>query len=356
MAKRKATKNPTAKANHVTKKMPNALSDEAKVCAKSETSAEAKVCAKSETSAEATPNTSGSLPLYPLLIVIAGVMWGMLSIFSTELGKYGLVSLEISGIRCFVAAPILAVVLLVRDKRLFRINARDLWIFACGGILSFLMFGFLYFECIQLSEVSVAVILLYTSPIWLILLGAALFKEKITKNKLCALVLTVSGCTLVSGVLGGTGAITPLAALCGCGSGLAYALYSVFGTLAMRKYSALTYAFYVFLFAALAGLIVCNPAHIFYVVSAQPAALLPCAGLGILCTVIPFLLYTIGLAHTQASRAGILATAEPLVSCIVGVGYFGEDLNVAKVAGITLVLAALIIASLGKEEKTATKN
>ncbi len=284
-------------------------------------------------------------PIYPMLIVIAGIMWGTLSIFSRSLGEYGLASLEISGVRCFVAMPILAVILLVYDAKLFRVKLRDLWMFACGGILSFLMFGFLYFECIQLSEVSVAVILLYTSPVWLILLGAILFKERIDAHKICALVLTVAGCTLVSGVLGGANSITPLAALCGCGSGLAYALYSVFGTLAMKKYDALTYAFYVFLFASIAGVFVCNPAHVIEVITQQPASLLSCAGLGILCTTIPFLLYNIGLSCTQASRAGILATAEPLVSCIVGVCVFGEELNLAKVIGIALVLSSLVIAS-----------
>lgn len=360
--------------------------------------------------------------IYPALIVFAGVVWGLISLFSRSLGDYGLSSLEISGVRCLVAAPVLALVLGVIEvrkskiahrqttcsarpqshvqdvysarsqsqnehlfcndanaenqthpealdttlpdahpdarhsapnenlkksarKNLFHIRAHDIWMFAGAGILSFLMFGFLYFQCMQLSEVSVAVILLYTSPAWLILLGRILFKEKIDARKLGALALTIAGCVLVSGVVGSAVVLSPLALLCGLGSGFTYALYSVFGTLAMRKYNSLTFTFYAFLFAALAALVVCNPAHILSVLLAQPYALASCAGIGIVCTVLPFLLYTAGLAHVQASRAGILATSEPVVSCIVGVCVFGENLNVLKGVGIVLVLASLFLAN-----------
>ena len=52
-------------------------------------------------------------------------------------------------------------------------------------------------------KLTVAAILLYTSPAFVIIMSAIIWREKITKNKLCALVLTFTGSVLVSGYTAG---------------------------------------------------------------------------------------------------------------------------------------------------------
>jgi drug/metabolite transporter (DMT)-like permease len=73
-------------------------------------------------------------------------------------------------------------------------------------------------------------------------------------------------------------------------------------------------------------------------------------GLMILCiltalvtAVVPFLAYTLGLQTLEASKAGILATIEPLVATIIGIVYFSEPLTVLSGIGILLILGAVII-------------
>lgn len=60
--------------------------------------------------------------------------------------------------------------------------------------------GMCYFHTIQASSMAVAAVLLYTSPAFVILLSALCFHEKITLQKLGALVVTFAGCVLVTGL------------------------------------------------------------------------------------------------------------------------------------------------------------
>ena len=59
--------------------------------------------------------------------------------------------------------------------------------------------------------------------------------------------------------------------------------------------------------------------------------------------VIPFLAYTIGLRTVEASRAGILATIEPMVATVFGIVVFSEPLTVLSGLGIILILSAVIL-------------
>ncbi|MBO7669454.1 MAG: EamA family transporter, partial [Oscillospiraceae bacterium] len=57
----------------------------------------------------------------------------------------------------------------------------------------------------------------------------------------------------------------------------------------------------------------------------------------------PFLAYTLGLQTVEASRAGILATVEPLVATLIGVVVFSEPLTLLSGLGILLILAAVVL-------------
>ena len=281
-----------------------------------------------------------------LMVLAAGLLWGIVSLFTRPMGELGLSALETSGVRSMLGAPLLALVLLVKDKSLLRIKLRDIWMFVGTGVVSFFFFNFLYFQCMELSEVSVAVILLYTSPVWLMFFGRLLFKERFTTAKIVALCLPVSGCVLVSGVLGGAVTLTPAALLCGLASGFFYALYSVFGTIALKKYNPFTVTFYSFLCAAVAAVFVSNPGHAIQIAVQDPAAILIYLGLTVVSSVTPYILYNSGLQHLEASQAGILATAEPMMGCILGIFAYGESATPLKIIGIALIIAALVISGL----------
>ena len=284
-------------------------------------------------------------------VLIAGALWGCISLFVRHLSAAGLSAMDIAAIRTGVGALGMLVVILAINPKLLRIRLRDLWMFVGTGIVSITFFNLCYFTCITMSEASIAVVLLYTSPVFVMIMSAIFFKERVTRRKVVALVMTFVGCTLVAGVFGGKVELPPAALAAGVASGFFYATYSIFGRKALERYDSLTVTFYTFVLGALAGAFIGDIPGIIGSTRAQPTLLGWYAGLGVLCTILPYLLYTIGLKHLETSKAAIFATIEPVVGSLLGIFAYGESVGVQKTAGMVLILLAVVLANTGESGK-----
>jgi len=280
------------------------------------------------------------------LVLTAGVSWGFLGIFVRFLNEAGLGALDVCAMRSIGAAVILAAGLLASGQgRLLRIRRRDIWCFAGAGLGSITAFNCCYFSTLRHTSIGVAVILLYTSPVFVALMSRLFFKERFTRWKCLALILMLGGCVLISGICtpGGAGAIAPLWLAMGLASGLCYALYSIFGRLAQeRGYPPLTITAWAFLFAALGGLFIADWSNMGAVLKAHPAVLLPWLGLVLVSTILSYSTYTASLRHLETSTAAVLVSVEPAVATLTGIVAFGERLTLMSLAGMLLILAATL--------------
>ena len=285
-----------------------------------------------------------------LLIILAGIFWGSMGIFVRGLADLaGFTSIQIVSLRLTVAAVTFTFILLRKDLKGFRIALKDIPLFLGLGLGSVLFFAACYFTAIQMMTLSVAAILLYTSPIWVMLMSLLFFREKMTKNKLLALAISFLGCILISGVGSGESNITFAGILIGLCSGIGYGLYSILGTIALRKYSTYTVTTYTFIIAAIGSLFLCSLPDLWHKITACPRKPYLCVFIiltGLVTAVIPFLCYTLGLEQIEASRAAILATIEPLVATLIGVVVFREYLTFMSVMGISCIIAAIILLNL----------
>ena len=281
--------------------------------------------------------------LSAFFILLSGVLWGIISIFIRKLSAAGLSSMQICFVRLIFAAPIFSLFALIFSPTHMRIRLRDVWIFLGTGVVSVFLFNYFYFYTIIHSEASIAVVLLYTSPIFVMILSRILFKEKIGAEKIISLAMTFIGCILVSGVAEGGTALSPFVAFVGVMSGLFYALYTIFGTYGLRKYDPLTVTAYTFLFAFLASLPVGDVKRAFSVLSATPSLWLWGVGIAVVCTVLPYFFYTLGLRKVESSRAAILVAVEPLVGALLGIVFYGEGHSFPKILGIVFVLGAILL-------------
>ena len=134
----------------------------------------------------------------------AGSLWGVISIFVRNLNAMGLTAIQISFLRAMGGAAVMVLFLALTRRDLLKIKLRHIWYFVGTGIISLALFNLCYFTVIELSQASIAVVLLYTSPIFIMVISAIVFKEKITWNKLLALAMVFVGCVLVAGLLGMT--------------------------------------------------------------------------------------------------------------------------------------------------------
>ncbi len=143
--------------------------------------------------------------------------------------------MQIVSIRVTLAALIFALVLFIKDRTGFKISPRDIPLFLGLGFGSILFFTVCYFTAITMMTLSAAAILLYTSPVWIMLMSDMFFHEKLDRRKLIALALAFAGCVLVSGISGEGITVTGL--IVGLGSGIGYGLYRILGTIALQRYS-----------------------------------------------------------------------------------------------------------------------
>lgn len=277
------------------------------------------------------------------LIIAAGALWGTMGIFVRSLGAYGFDSIQISALRLCAAALCFLLLLLARRGRGFRLQLRDLPLFLGLGVGSVGLMTCCYFAAIRMMTMSEAAILLYTSPIWVVLMSALFFHEKVTRRKLLALALAFAGCALVSGI--GGGELNPLGVLVGVGSGVAYGLYSILGSVALRRYPPETVSAYTFFIAAIAVLLISRSVELvqkFAAADGLAGLILLTLATGAVTAFVPFLIYTIGLNRVQASHAAILATVEPLVATVLGIIVYHEQLRTATLLGIACILGAIL--------------
>ncbi len=285
--------------------------------------------------------------LAPVFVILAGCFWGSIGIFVRRLNALGLGSMEIVESRSAITGGVLLLALLLFRRDLLRIRLRDLWCFAGGGLLSVVFFNYCYFRAIQLSSLSTAVILLYTSPLFVTLFSVLLFRERLTGRKVFCLLLAVGGCALASGLASGGGGVTLPVLLLGLGSGVGYALYSIFSRFALQKgYHPLTVTTYIFLFAGLGGAFLADVPKIFALAGQGLDKLGFLLLTALVTTILPFLLYTTGLSGMENSVAAVLVSIEPAVATVIGVLCFDELPDALGWLGVALVLTALALLNL----------
>lgn len=274
-------------------------------------------------------------------ILAAAALWGIIGVWNRRLMAGGLSPYSIVVVRNCGGLVLLTAVMALRDRSVFHVERQHLKYFFGTGVVSVVLFTVCYFSCQEICSLAVASILLYTAPAIVVVLSALLWRERVTKKKLLALGLTLVGCALVCGVFSGSLTVTGGGILLGLGAGFFYALYSIFGRYALAHYGPMTVTVWTFVFAGVASLALVRPAEL--AALAQPSLALTAVGLVVCSTVLPYILYTRGLARVEAGKASILASLEPVVASVAGVVLFGEPMSPLTAAGIVCVLAGVYI-------------
>ncbi len=275
-----------------------------------------------------------------LAVLVAAALWGCIGIFSRDLFNNGFSEVQTVAVRAVFTVVIMFVVILIKEPALLRIRFKDIWLFLGTGICSFLFFNICYMTSICENSLSVACILMYTSPFWVLLLSSPVFGEKITVVKSVAVTICFGGSALLCFTSGLKW--TEKGLLFGLLSGLGYALYSIFGKLAVKRYHSFTITFYTFLFAAIAAVPISNPTELVSLLSV-PHNIWYSFLIALVNTILPYLLYTYGLSKISAGKAAVIAIIEPVVAAVIGHFIFQEYIGTLGCIGIVAVFLGLIL-------------
>lgn len=279
-----------------------------------------------------------------LFVLIAGTLWGLLGVTVRVLSQFGLTSSQIVVGRFGAAAFVLCIYLAVTDNKKLRIHKEDFKYFFMLGFFCILFYNVCYTMTVQLTSLSIAVALLYTSPVWAMLISIPVFHEKLTKRKCVSIMICFLGCALMSGVFSSDGLqIVPMGILTGILAGIGYGSYGIFAKVLVDKYHSLTITFYTFFLASLGGIFICEPGEMLHVFEKNPTVLFYLLTAGVVCFVFPYILYNLALTDIEASKAAVIASIEPVMATVFGLLIYHEKITVTVFGGMTLVLAAIII-------------
>jgi len=284
-----------------------------------------------------------------LYIILASVLWGTSGIFVEYLAPYGVTSLQMTFVRGLVAFVCMGVFILISDRRLMKTNIREILLFMGSGV-SFFLTASCYYQSMQLTSVSTAVVLMYTAPIFVMIYSTAFLGEKLGVMKFIAVAGMIVGCCFVSGIIGGL-KFDLIGILIGFLSGISYAAYNIITKIEMRKgINPVKANFYCFMFSVVVGLIFSKPAGLINSISLNPAVvILLCMGVGVFACILPYFLYTLALRELPAGTASSLGILEPMAATILSVLVLGEKLSLFSLIGIVLILGSVFLLSREKQ-------
>jgi drug/metabolite transporter (DMT)-like permease len=205
---------------------------------------------------------------------------------------------------------------------------------------------FFYFLCVKETCFSIAILLEYTAPIYVMLASPFVLKEKVGKESIAALFLAIAGVYLVIRPEGGFGALEFsgsrfIGIASGLFAGMILAVIIMNVRILKRDHSEFAIAFWGTAISCLLML----PFAFETPFSSLVPNLFTLVVFGIVSVGIGGILTTIGYANLQSQTGSLLALIEPVAGVFFDLVFLGVALSAGTLAGCVLVLAAALIVS-----------
>jgi len=228
-----------------------------------------------------------------------------------------------------------------------RLQKNDLIFCVTLGMLGVAASNYFYYVAIQRTSVAVAIILQYMAPVWVLFYVVMRGQQKLTLQRVGAVVVAITGIAFTIGLAGGKSALhlDSYGVLAAMIASFCFAFYNVGGHRILARYDRWRVLVWTLGSASLLWFFVNPPwkiAHAHYT-GPQWLFLLVFSVVSVLG---PFSLYFLGLQHLEPSRAIIASCLEPVFSIALAATLLGEGLHSIQAFGMLLVLSAIVIVQL----------
>lgn len=216
---------------------------------------------------------------------------------------------------------------------------------------------FFYFFCVKNTCFSVAILLEYTAPIYVMLASPLILKEKAGKESILALFLAISGVFLVINPTGGLGDFKYSGnyfsgILSGLFAGIFLAIIIMNIKILKRNYTELSIAFWGTAISCLLTI----PFAFGTSFSALSLNLFALLAFGVVSVGFGGILNIIGFANLKSQTGSLLSLIEPVAGVFIDLVFLGVALSRNVLAGCVLILTAALIVSYFDASKSAIKN
>lgn len=289
------------------------------------------------------------------LMVVAVAMWATAGPFAVLAFDEGVNVMQMTTFAFLIGSVMLLVLIAVLDPASLRIRRRDFLPFLIFSLVAGVFLNLCWFGAIDLTSVTITVILNYSYPSIVTVASVFLFKERLTGAKLMALPMTFLGCVLVAGGqdLAEGLSFNTYGVLLGLGSAAGTAAYYLWGKKFEETYSPNTIILYLFLFSAVVLVLMANPIELART-SLSGEAWMWIFQVAIWSGVVGFLASMVALKHLEASKASIVASIEPVFAISMAFFILAEEVSTVQLAGVALVVTGVFLLRLGRRGKEAS--
>ena len=223
-----------------------------------------------------------------------------------------------------------------------RLRGKRSYILLLGLFQAGTMFS--YFFAVKHTSVSIAVLLLYTAPVYVTLLSPLILKEHVTRSSLLALGISIAGVIMViqpGNLFQGLDTIYIIGLAAGLVSGLCYASIIITSRYLRDYYSGTAQAAW----ALFITMVIFSP----YAVAIPGRVVLDNLSVlvlfGLLPTAVALIFYLNGLMRVRAQSASIIALLEPVSAVVFAFIILSEPVTYATIMGGGLILVGAVLVS-----------
>jgi drug/metabolite transporter (DMT)-like permease len=297
-----------------------------------------------------------------LFALAAALLFGANGSLTKLIIEAGLTATQLTQFRTLGTAVLAGALLLIFDRRGFRLTGRQLLVMAVLGVFGVALLQASYAFALSLMPVGITLLLEYTAVLMVALFAFFVFRERVKARLWIAIALVLAGLAVVAQVWDSD--LDPVGVLFAAVAAVTLAFYFLVGERQVGATSPLTVAFWTMTFATGFWALFSGWWDLRLETFATPVQLGGAAGdlqlpllLPLIVTVVlgsfaPFLLSFYALKHLTATAAGIVASAEVIFAFLVAWLWLGEQLDLLQIAGAAVVLVGIVLAQTARSSKT----
>ena len=270
------------------------------------------------------------------LIIISAASFGVMPIFARLAYNAGAEPITVLFLRFTIAAGVMNLIMAVRRTAYPR--GRILFELILLGAIAYVGESLAYFLALEMASAGLVALLLYIYPALVTALSAIFLKEHLTRVKIVALFLALSGTALIIRISGGG---SPLGILLGIAAAVDYAIYILLGSRIVRRTGPM----------GSTTVIITSAAGVYVGIVAIHGATFPTGQTGwiaiiaiaLISTVLAFATFFAGLKRIGPTTTSTLSTVEPIVAIVLAAIVLGETISPIQILGGILILAAVVL-------------
>lgn len=282
-------------------------------------------------------------------VVVSALCFGTLAVLTPLAYDQGARPLPLLAWRFVIAAALLALAAVWRDRKALSVPSSDVGRYALLALTGYGAASICFFYALTFADAAVVAVLLYAYPAFVTIAGWVFFGEKATVLRGAAVAVTFIGCALVVG-LGSGGHASWQGIALGLGAAVGYTLFNLLSHRWLPGRSRLTMMTYTFGIAAFLPAVA--------TIATEGLAGLSTAGwsgttwslLGAIVvfpTFVAVLLYLGGIEGLGPSQAAVLSTLEPIFTIALAWLFLDQaSLEVLQYVGVALVLGGVAVAEI----------